>query len=358
MCVQMSLKPSTLGLREPANLKMTSSSVSLGSRWSLLFFVCPLLLAPCSLLAPCALLLPPVRPLPGVLKFPCWSCRPNSAWPRPPHRPFWHLPLLTAGPSPNQLVNCTCHKSPDSLVIRQFLPTRLPRLIDPKVLPTKVSTEASPKHPSAQNRKSCLVKGSASSQRPDLRRQEIMPSHPGVVSRRRSHRTTAHRTHSHAALSPVHFPTSPFHPSSQGPPSVCSQTNQTRTQNIVTPKLTLWASSSGNRRCCVVVVGVMLGPGHAMQRTCFIRRTAQHSSAACDTLATYGSHCRSRPPPTSHASRASKKNGVPIVVSHVLQVLSLQPQVTCLPACQPEIGLVASPTPVSGSFARTRVGAP
>lgn len=77
-------KSSSLGLREPANLEMTSLSVSLGSQWSFLGAEVPAL----------ALL----------TQFRLAETAPQA---------IWHLPLLTARPSPNRL-SCTCHKSPGS----------------------------------------------------------------------------------------------------------------------------------------------------------------------------------------------------------------------------------------------------
>lgn len=118
-----------------------------------------------------------------------------------------------------------------------------------------------------------------------------------------------------------------------------SQTNQTWTQNIASPINTLLASWSGNRRCCR---WGHVGAAQAMQRTCFIRRTAQHTAAVCDTLHTAA--VAIHVVPASHATRASKNC---FRADHRVSCSpGSQPSASSrLPACQPEIGLVPSPSP-------------
>lgn len=147
-------------------------------------------------------------------------------------------------------------------------------------MPTKVPT----KHPSGQNRKLSLSRRALHHDdlTPEDRGAHVLASGPCLTASLTSDDSSSHPLTCCAVACPFSSPHSPV-PQFPRPRPVCPQTNQTRTQNISSPVNTLWASWSGNRPCCR---WGHVGAGQAMQRTCFLRRTAQHTAAACDTLHT------------------------------------------------------------------------
>lgn len=230
--------------------------------------------APCSLCL--ALLLPPLLGSSLSAEVPSLALLTKFRLAETAPQAIWHLPLLTvtAGLSPQSIEELHLpRKCMDSCHSPIPSETRLARR-HPRFFLLKIPT----KHPSAQNRKLCLSRVLLHD---DLTSEDIDENmhllHSGIVSRPSltSDDSSSHPL-SHAALSHVPFPPLPQSSPSSPRPLSCVLTNQPEPDTKrVTPINTLWTNLSGNRRCCR---WGHVGAEQAMQRTCFIRRTAHNAA--------------------------------------------------------------------------------
>lgn len=198
---------------------------------------------------------------------------------------IWHLPLLTAGKSPNQVSQSVPPaQNPRILVIRQFLPRRLPepeagwfsRLI-PKPS-SQGSSRVPPKHPPAQDRKLRPSNQHHDKLTQEARGEMNMASHPHLGTRLTAslayNGTTAHQTH-FTCCAVACLPSPILHSPSSPGPLMCVLTNQPDPDTQHATPINMLCASRGWE-----LVLLSLGPcwckaPEAMCRTCLICRTAQ-----------------------------------------------------------------------------------
>lgn len=198
-------------------------------------------------------------------------------------------------------------------------------------MPTKVPTKVPTKHPSAHNRKLCLSWRALHHDEltPDNRGAHALASGPRLTASLRSDDSSSHPLSCCAVACPI-SPLFPGPPAPQAPSCVLANQPDPDTKHA-SPINTLWASWSGNRRCCrwghVGAEQAMLickGP---------VSSVAQHNTQQQRVIPSVRLPLPFTSLSASHATRASKNGSSPMITSHVIQVLSLQPQVACVPAC-------------------------
>lgn len=311
---------------------MTSPSVSLGSRWSLLFFFC--LFFCCSLLLPCALLRPPVRPLPDC----SGSCSGAAHQILPGRdRPTGHLAPAAANSWPLLPITCSC--SDPRILAHSPIPSQdASRSLIPRFLPRSPTQGSSQGSSQASFCPESKVGPSES-----LHHDGLPPWSGGERAVAPGRRLTASLTSDDSSSHPLACcaVACPFPPSlPQFPrPLLCARKptrpghNTCHSDNYALGELE-WEP--------VVLSLGPVGAGQAMQRTCFIHRTAEHSS--CVSYPAHGCPCLSRlllPPRLK-----SLQELLPRRSSRLM--LSRSPAFCLRYACLPEIWIVPSSSLMSG----------
>lgn len=257
---------------------------------------------------------------------------------------IWHLPLLTAGPFSQSPAPA---RIPGFSPFANSLPGRLPKF-DPKV-PTKVTTQGSSQGSSQAS--SCPESKVGPSE--SLHHDGLPPWSGGERAVAPGRRLTASLASDDSSSHPLACcaVACPFPPSlPQFPrPLLCARKptrpghNTCHSDNYALGELE-WEP--------VVLSLGPVGAGQAMQRTCFIHRTAEHSS--CVSYPAHGCRCLSRL--LLQPRLKSLQELLPHRSSRLM--FSRSPAFSLRYACLPGLGIVPSPSlmpglssPASGSAA-------